>query len=154
MSFSIGEACIGCTACVRVCPVQAISGEKKEQHRIDPARCIECGACGRVCPAGAVTDDQGQAVPRLMPRKKWPKPVFRLAQCISCGLCQDQCPVDCITLSEGKPGGLEAYPELTAPNRCVSCGYCAFYCPMDCITIETPPEEPPKEAPQGLEESP
>lgn len=48
------EACIGCTACVRKCPVDAISGEPKKPHRIDAERCIKCGACAEVCKFNAV----------------------------------------------------------------------------------------------------
>jgi len=135
MSMTIGEACTGCTACVRACPVDAIRGERGKRHLIDPMKCIECGACGRVCPASAVTDGDGLAVERLMPRSAWAKPVFDLSRCISCAACEEKCPVGCITLSEGKPGGLEAWPSLSAPEACVSCGYCAFYCPMACIEV-------------------
>ena len=142
MSMTIHENCIGCAACVRVCPVAAIKGEKKALHTIDKAKCIECGACGRVCPVDAVVDEKGRVVARLMPRALWPKPVFDLARCISCGACEEKCPTPCITLSKGKPGGLEAWPSLTSPEKCVSCGYCALYCPTECIEIrETVKEE-------------
>jgi NADH-quinone oxidoreductase subunit F/NADP-reducing hydrogenase subunit HndC len=46
----IGEGCIGCTACKRVCPVDAITGEVKGQHVIDQTKCIKCGACIPKCP--------------------------------------------------------------------------------------------------------
>ncbi len=48
------EKCIGCTACARKCPVNAIQGNKKEVHKIDPSLCIKCGVCAEVCKFHAV----------------------------------------------------------------------------------------------------
>ena len=48
------EKCTGCTACARVCPTKAASGEKKQPHKIDSAKCIKCGACVDACKFEAV----------------------------------------------------------------------------------------------------
>lgn len=51
----IPEKCKGCTACSRVCPVDAISGEVKKAHVIDTDKCIKCGACIEKCRFDAIT---------------------------------------------------------------------------------------------------
>ena len=50
----ITDKCIGCTACTKVCPVNCISGSRKEMHVIDQNLCIKCGACIEKCPVNAI----------------------------------------------------------------------------------------------------
>ena len=38
-----------------VCPVEAISGKRKEKHVIDPQKCIRCGQCYMACKFNAIT---------------------------------------------------------------------------------------------------
>lgn len=52
--FSINENCTGCGVCVKACPENAIQGEKKQRHVIDPDHCSRCGACRSVCKFDAI----------------------------------------------------------------------------------------------------
>lgn len=48
------EKCKGCGICKRNCPVNAISGEPRQPHKIDPDICIKCGTCVDKCPFKAI----------------------------------------------------------------------------------------------------
>ena len=48
------EACKGCGLCLKHCPVDAITGEKKAPHVIDQEKCTRCGTCLEKCPFTAV----------------------------------------------------------------------------------------------------
>lgn len=49
------DKCKGCSACSRVCPADAISGEIKKPFVIDQEKCIKCGTCIEKCKFGAIS---------------------------------------------------------------------------------------------------
>ena len=54
ITYSITDACFGCTLCAQHCPAEAIEVRPYEQHEIDTEKCVRCGRCMAVCPADAV----------------------------------------------------------------------------------------------------
>jgi Fe-S-cluster-containing hydrogenase component 2 len=46
--------CIGCSACVDVCPVQALS--MVDDKAVVDENCIDCGACISTCPVSAISE--------------------------------------------------------------------------------------------------
>lgn len=49
------EKCRGCGICKKNCPVDAITGEVKQPHKIDEDICIKCGTCISKCPFKAIS---------------------------------------------------------------------------------------------------
>jgi Na+-translocating ferredoxin:NAD+ oxidoreductase subunit B len=150
MPYTIIDKCNGCGACVRICPADAISGEKKAVHVVDGVLCIECGACGRICPKEAVLDGS-RRVCAMIKRSLWKKPSFDRKTCMSCNICIDTCPVSCITLAE--PVGrkdLHGYPFIKDEKVCIGCGFCEQSCPVGAITMLVPePKESKSPAGEG-----
>ena len=52
--FILEDKCMGCGACLKLCPQHAIQGEQKKPHTIDSAKCIRCGICRDACPFEAI----------------------------------------------------------------------------------------------------
>ena len=48
------DACIGCGACVEICPVDAVK-MTGEQPVVDQDWCIGCSVCAVSCPTGAIS---------------------------------------------------------------------------------------------------
>lgn len=55
------KACVGCMACVQICPTHCISAVTADDGfaypQIDSARCVSCGRCAEVCPVNGATRD-------------------------------------------------------------------------------------------------
>ena len=135
MSYAITSQCTGCTACVAVCPVQAISGERKGLHRIDAAICIDCGACGRICPYQAI-HDQANALCLPVKRSQWPKPKIDPKTCVSCGICLEVCPTGVLDLIQISSQHAHPVAHLYRAAGCIGCAFCEQACPVSAIVMD------------------
>jgi ferredoxin len=54
-----GNECIGCGACIHVCPHGVFDLNEKKARLADRDGCMECGACARNCPVKAITVTPG-----------------------------------------------------------------------------------------------
>lgn len=133
MSYKITDKCIGCTLCAKGCPVNAIDGKAKEQHKINPDKCIECGYCGRVCVRSAILDGQGFVTQKIN-KKLWHHPVIDKEICVGCSLCVTNCPNNCLVLTQPKfSGDINTYATLNDSENCIDCKICQQACPIDAI---------------------
>jgi NADH:ubiquinone oxidoreductase subunit F (NADH-binding)/(2Fe-2S) ferredoxin/NAD-dependent dihydropyrimidine dehydrogenase PreA subunit len=55
ISYTITDKCIGCGACKRACPTNAITGSAKNKHTINQDKCVKCGMCFETCKFDAIT---------------------------------------------------------------------------------------------------
>jgi electron transport complex protein RnfB len=68
----IDEAtCIGCTLCIKACPVDAIVGANKQMHTVIASECTGCDLCLPPCPVDCITM---VPVPPSIATWTWPRP--------------------------------------------------------------------------------
>jgi len=148
LAYKIIETCIGCTACTKRCPTEAITGVRNQIHVIDPDLCIDCGACGVVCPPEAILDEFGD-VSRTFPRRDWPKAIVIEDNCIGsgCELCINVCPFDALELDvSGERVGDFFGVTHVIERRCTGCRLCEQACGWSAIYIDPPREMQKKRA--------
>ncbi|MDE7215974.1 MAG: Coenzyme F420 hydrogenase/dehydrogenase, beta subunit C-terminal domain, partial [Clostridia bacterium] len=68
-NLDISKLCMGCSACVSICPVNALSLQSDSlgyyKSTIDTAKCINCGICTKICPALSLPENNNSKQPAL-----------------------------------------------------------------------------------------
>jgi len=134
--YSIVETCIGCTACTKRCPTNAITGERNQLHVIDPTLCIDCGACGVVCPPEAILDTYGN-VCRSIKKDQCPMAVVIVEFCIVIRRQprSNLCPFDALSLQHTDRIDDFFGVSTVDEKKCTGCRLCEDVCGWDAIHI-------------------
>ncbi len=136
------KKCIGCGACYKVCPTNAIQpctfldgALRQFSPKIVPriGGCEEkCFACGHVCPTGALR-------PLVYESKKYAKigtAVIHRQKCLAwsqkreCLVCDETCPYNAIEASVQETTKGPFKVPIVYESLCTGCGMCEMHCPI------------------------
>ncbi|MBI1362543.1 MAG: electron transport complex subunit RsxB [Proteobacteria bacterium] len=67
VAFIREAECIGCTLCIKACPVDCIIGAPKQMHTVITADCTGCTLCIPPCPVNCI--DMEMLPPRWQPER-------------------------------------------------------------------------------------
>lgn len=135
------DICVGCGACTKFCPTNAITlkeksfiesqGEKcpslepnsRNYSFVNKKLCVGCGSCANLCVQGAID----------LKRKIGPVIIYNKIEvnqdtCVGCYLCEDNCPVGAIKLVNGE--------IVLDDNKCIRCKECSNRCPVGALELK------------------
>lgn len=69
VAYIVEDWCIGCTKCIKACPVDAIMGTNRKMHTVISAECTGCELCIAPCPTDCIVMKPRDAEPW-----QWQKP--------------------------------------------------------------------------------
>lgn len=79
------NVCTQCGVCIDICPVEAITRDKRGVVRINKKDCVGCFMCVGFCPEEAMMQHDDHIEP---------------FKCIACGLCAKECPTGAISIED------------------------------------------------------
>ncbi len=133
----IDESCIGCTACMDVCPTEAIELEMPSPVHIGE-KCVYCGKCVEVCPFGSISlkeeyfdtrDGKIFYIRKSLEEPRTGKIEINAETCQLCGVCVNKCPADAMSIEDGE--------VVVDTEKCIVCDACEVICPVRAVKLET-----------------
>ncbi|MBL4679464.1 MAG: electron transport complex subunit RsxB [Pseudomonadales bacterium] len=127
--------CIGCTFCIKACPVDAIIGAPQQMHSIITEDCTGCELCLEPCPVDCIdmliTQDNLAKTYPLHLLKPVPKPIksTEVSPCIRCGECEIQCPKSLAPHELYFQRESKTAMEILDLDACIECRICDRACP-------------------------
>lgn len=152
--ISIGESCITCILCEKVCKKEAINvrfdfpkkneiapfdAARKGNIKVDMSKCNFCGICAVFCDAFLLVERE------IDPED--PRPFENLLidenECDYCGICEEICPERAIRVECDEKVEMKVEVKVKGDvdiddEKCTKCGFCKEVCPYDAIEIQKP----------------
>jgi energy-converting hydrogenase A subunit Q len=132
----IEESCIGCTACMNVCPTKTIELEMPSPVHIGN-ECVYCGKCVEACPFEAISlkeehfetrNDRIFYIRKSLEGPRTGEVKVDSESCQLCGVCVNKCPVDAMTIADDK--------VVVDTEKCILCGACEARCPLNAVRLK------------------
>ncbi len=135
-STVIEENCIGCSACINVCPTNTIELEMPSPVHIGD-ECVYCGKCVDACPFEAISlkeeyfearEDKIFYIRESLEGPRTGEVIVDSDACQVCGVCVNKCPVDAMAVDDDR--------VIVDAEKCILCGACESRCPLNAVKLK------------------